>query len=62
MSTSAPHIDQFLKIHSGRADSWRDLTHLAESWARGAAIRGAAETALAALAPTEAFHAYPGRD
>jgi arginine decarboxylase len=52
MST-APHIDQFLKIHSGRADAWRDLTHLAESWARGAANRGAAETALAALAKTK---------
>ena len=60
MSTSAPRIDQFLKIHAGRADAWRELTHLAKSWARGAANRVEAEAALAALAPTEAYHAYPG--
>lgn len=60
MSTSSPRIDQFLRIHAGRADAWRDLTHLAESWARGAANRAATEAALAALAPTEAYHAYPG--
>ncbi|WP_270935083.1 aminotransferase class I/II-fold pyridoxal phosphate-dependent enzyme [Falsiroseomonas oryzae] len=60
MSNGAPRIDQFLRIHAGRADAWRDLTHLVDSWLRGAANRGAAEQALAALAATEAYHAYPG--
>jgi arginine decarboxylase len=56
----SPRIDQFLMIHAGRADAWRDLTHRTEAWARGAANRVAAERALAALLPTESYHAYPG--
>ncbi len=60
MSNSSTRIDRFLAIHSGRADAWRDLTHLADAWARGAAERSAVEAAVAQLTPTEAFHAYPG--
>ena len=60
MNITSSRIDQFLLIHAGRADAWRSLTHLSESWARGAGGRGAVEESLAALAPTEVFHAYPG--
>ncbi|WP_137180714.1 beta-eliminating lyase-related protein [Roseomonas sp. AR75] len=60
MSSSAPRIDQFTLAHAGRADGWRDLTHLADAWARGAAARSDVEAAMSALGPTEAFHAYPG--
>ena len=60
MNIMSSRIDQFLLIHAGRADAWRSLTHLSESWARGAVGRAAVEEALAALAPTEVFHAYPG--
>jgi arginine decarboxylase len=59
MGTAAPRVDDFTLIHSRRTDSWRDLTHLAESWTRGG-TRAAVEQALAALAPTEGYHAYPG--
>ncbi|PWS35206.1 decarboxylase [Falsiroseomonas bella] len=60
MSSSAPRIDQFTLAHAGRADGWRELTHLADAWARGAAARSDLEAAVSALGPTEAFHAYPG--
>lgn len=60
MSTSSPRIDQFLMIHAGGSDAWRDLTHLADSWARCTAARKELEQSLARLAPTEAYHAYAG--
>jgi arginine decarboxylase len=60
MNTSTLRIDQFLLIHAGRADAWRELTHQTEAWARGASQRSEVEEALAALLPTEAYHAYPG--
>ncbi|WP_237215344.1 aminotransferase class I/II-fold pyridoxal phosphate-dependent enzyme [Falsiroseomonas oryziterrae] len=61
MSSSSTPIDRFLMIHAGRADAWRDLTHLAEACARSGRDRGELEATLARLAPTEAFHAYPGQ-
>jgi arginine decarboxylase len=60
MNLTSPKIDQFLLIHSGRADAWRALTHLADSWAQGAVGRVAIEEALGALTATETYHAYPG--
>jgi arginine decarboxylase len=60
MNPTSPKIDQFLLIHSGRADAWRALTHLADSWAQGAIGRVAIEEALGALTATETYHAYPG--
>jgi arginine decarboxylase len=58
--SAAPQIDQFLTLHSARADTWRDLTQLAADWAAAKAQRAQVEAALAALEPTEAFHAFPG--
>ena len=53
-------IDQFLLLHSARADHWRSLTILAEDWAERQGNRQAVEAAVEGLAPVESFHAYPG--
>ena len=53
-------IDQFLLLHSARADHWRSLTILAEDWAERRGNRQAVEAAVEGLAPVESFHAYPG--
>ena len=53
-------IDQFLLLHSARADRWRGITILADEWMHGKADRPALEAALEAIAPIEGFHAYPG--
>jgi arginine decarboxylase len=60
MSSTAPHVDQFLRIHSARSDAWRELTHQSEHWARGAANRAELEATLSELSVTESYHAYPG--
>ncbi len=60
MSPSVGQIDHFIMIHAGRADSWRDLTHTADSWVRGRTDRVAVEAKLAALLPSEGFFAFPG--
>ncbi|WP_207538177.1 hypothetical protein [Sabulicella rubraurantiaca] len=60
MRPQANRIDQFLLMHSARADQWRDLTAAAEGWAAGEDGREAAEKALSAMAALESFHAYPG--
>ncbi len=60
MAAPTGRIDQFLLLHSGRADRWRQLTSLAGDWASGKSGRGAVEEALAAMEPLEEFHAYPG--
>jgi len=56
----ANRIDQFLLLHSARADHWRSLTILAEDWAEQRGNRQAVEAAVEGLAPVESFHAYPG--
>ena len=53
-------IDQFLLMHSSRADQWRDITVHAEDWVQGRSSRPALEAAVEAVAPVEGFHAYPG--
>src|SRR6516165_2583725 len=53
-------IDQFFAGPGGRGDAWKNLVELVESWARGSGNRAEVEAALAALAVTEGFHAYPG--
>lgn len=60
MTSLSPRLDQFLLIHSGRPDAWRDLTHLADSWAKGLATRAQVEERLAGMEPVEGYHAYPG--
>jgi arginine decarboxylase len=35
MPSKTAQIDQFLLIHSARADNWRELTTLADAWATG---------------------------
>jgi arginine decarboxylase len=60
MSTPASGIDNFIMIHAGRADAWRELTHAADAWARGRADRAGVEAQVAALLATEAFFAFPG--
>ncbi|MBR0662285.1 aminotransferase class I/II-fold pyridoxal phosphate-dependent enzyme [Neoroseomonas oryzicola] len=60
MTTSTGRIDQFLLLHAARADKWRELISLAGEWARGKGDRMAVEAAVAAMAPLEEFHAYPG--
>ena len=53
-------IDQFLLIHSSRADNWREITTLADAWAARRGERAALEAALAAMEAVEEYHAYPG--
>lgn len=58
--SSAPRIDQFLLMHSARADAWRALVIQAEAWADGSAKRSLLEAAVEAIAATEGFFAFPG--
>ena len=60
MPRKAARIDQFLLIHSARADNWREITTLADAWAAGRGERAALEAAIAAMAAAEEYHAYPG--
>jgi arginine decarboxylase len=60
MSSTSPHVDQFLMIHSRRTDSWRDLTHLCDGWVRNSASRQDVEAAVAGMTAVEEYHAYPG--
>jgi arginine decarboxylase len=58
--SQATRIDQFFAGPGARGDQWRNLVELAEAWASGAGSRTKVEAALAEMAATEAFHAYPG--
>ena len=60
MARETKRIDQFLLIHSTRADNWREITTLAEAWAAKRGERAALEASLAAISATEEYHAYPG--
>src|SRR4051794_27209132 len=53
-------IDQFLLMHSGRLDHWREITGLAEKWQAGAAQRADLSDAVDAMEAVEGYHAYPG--
>jgi arginine decarboxylase len=53
-------IDQFFAGPGARADQWRHLVELAEGWSHGSGSRAKFEAALADMAATEEFHAYPG--
>src|SRR3954453_12193190 len=53
-------IDQFLLMHSGRLDHWREITGLAEKWQAGAAHREDLSDAVNAMEAVEGYHAYPG--
>src|SRR3954463_4065570 len=56
----AARIDQFLLMHSGRLDHWREITGLAEKWQAGAAQRADLSDAVHAMEAVEGYHAYPG--
>ena len=58
--SQATRIDQIFAGPGARGDQWRNLVELAEAWATGAGSRPKVEAALAEMAATEAFHAYPG--
>ena len=60
MPRETTRIDQFLLIHSARADNWREITTLADAWAASRGERAALEAALAAMSASEEYHAYPG--
>lgn len=60
MPSKTTHVDQFLLIHSARADNWREITTLADAWAANRGERTALEAAIAEVAPAEEYHAYPG--
>src|SRR3954468_23773729 len=56
----AARIDQFLLMHSGRLDHWREITGFAEKWQAGAAQRADLSDAVDAMEAVEGYHAYPG--
>ena len=53
-------IDQFFAGPGARGDQWRNLVELAEAWSNEPGNRAKVEAALAEMAATEEFHAYPG--
>ena len=53
-------IDQFLLMHSARADQWRGIAIHAEDWSEGKTERATLDEAILAIAPAEGFFAYPG--
>ncbi|MBD9523208.1 decarboxylase, partial [Ensifer sp. ENS02] len=61
MPNKTAQVDQFLLIHSARADNWREITTLADAWAANRGARAALEAAISAVAPAEEYYAYPGR-
>lgn len=60
MTTQTPPIDQFLLLHSARADKWREIVTQARDWATGKGSRAEVDALVTAIAPLEEFHAYPG--
>jgi arginine decarboxylase len=57
---TSKRIDQFLLMHSARADQWRGIAIHAEDWSEVKTGRPALEEAIEAIAPAEGFFAYPG--
>jgi arginine/lysine/ornithine decarboxylase len=60
MSQALRSIDRFFAGPGARGDQWRNLVELAEAWSNESSGRTKVENALAELAATEEFHAYPG--
>src|SRR6266568_2075167 len=52
--------DRLFAGPGARADRWRNLVELAESWSDDPGNRAAFEAAFAEMAAIEEFHAYPG--
>ena len=59
-SNPSRRIDQFLLMHSARADQWRGIAIDAENWSEVKTGRAKLEEAIEAIAPAEGFFAYPG--
>ena len=59
-ANASKRIDQFLLMHSARADQWRGIAIQCEEWDKGTTGRTAVEGEIEAIAPTEGFFAYPG--
>jgi arginine decarboxylase len=57
---SLPRIDQFFAGPGARGDQWTNLVQVAEAWANNSGGRAKFDSALAEIAATEEFHAYPG--
>ena len=57
---SPPRIDQLFAGPGARGDQWTNLVELAEAWADNSGGRAKFDEALADMAATEEFHAYPG--
>ncbi|MDE1993404.1 MAG: decarboxylase [Rhizobiaceae bacterium] len=60
MPRETDRLDQFLLIHSTRADNWREITSLADGWATNLADRAALEAAVVGISATEEYFAFPG--
>jgi len=64
MSTAANRhpvrIDRLFAGAGARPDQWRNLVELAQAWSSGSGNRDKFDVALAEMAATEEFHAYPG--
>ncbi len=60
MPKTSAQIDQFLLLHSARADRWRELNSLADIWMTKQEGRAKLEAALAEVEVAEEYHAYPG--
>jgi len=59
-SAHPARIDQFFAGLGARSDQWETLVELAEAWSKGSDKPAGLEAALAELAATEEYHAYPG--
>jgi arginine decarboxylase len=57
---AGPRIDRLFSMPAARADRWRHFGTAAENWAAGHGEAAAVRQSLAALAPYEAYHAFPG--
>ena len=60
MTAQPTPIDQFLLLHSARADKWREIMTLARGWAGGQRSRAEVDAVVSTIAPVEEFHAFPG--
>jgi arginine decarboxylase len=60
MLNKATQTDQFLLLHSARADNWREVATSADAWAIKGGKRSALEAVLAGVEIVEEYHAYPG--
>ena len=59
-NTASARIDRLFSMPAARADRWRHFSTAAENWAAGHGEAMAVQQSLAALAPYEEYHAFPG--